>query len=45
MKAPVKRSMYFPAPQMEFLREEAERLGITVSALIIRIIDAYRENR
>ncbi len=34
-----------PSPQMEFLREEAERLGITVSALIIRIIDAYRERR
>ena len=32
-------------PQVEFLQKEAERLGISVSDLIRRIIDAYREGR
>ncbi len=32
-------------PQEEFLTAEAQRLGISVSDLVRRIIDAYRENR
>ena len=32
-------------PQVEFLKKEAERLGISVSDLIRRIIDAYREGK
>lgn len=45
MTKTVHRSMYFPLPQYQFLQAEAERFGITVTALIIRIIDAYRNNR
>jgi hypothetical protein len=32
-------------PQTEFLRAEAKRIGISVSDLIRRIIDQYREPR
>jgi len=32
-------------PQLAFLEKEAERLGISVSDLIRRIIDTYREGR
>ena len=32
-------------PQEEFLTVESQRLGISVSDLVRRIIDAYRENR
>lgn len=32
-------------PQIAFLEAEAERIGITVSDLIRRIIDAYREGK
>ena len=32
-------------PQAEFLKREAEKLGITVSDLIRRIIDQYREGK
>jgi hypothetical protein len=30
-------------PQTEFLKKEAARLGISVSDLLRRIVDAYRE--
>ena len=30
-------------PQLEFLRLEADRLGISVSDLIRRIVDQFRE--
>lgn len=33
------------APQLAFLRGEAERLGITLGELIRRIIDAHREGQ
>lgn len=33
------------SPQEQFLVTESEKLGISVSDLIRRIIDAYRENR
>lgn len=32
-------------PQIVFLKSEASRLGITVSDLIRRIVDQYREGR
>ena len=32
-------------PQAEFLKREAEKYGITVSDLIRRIVDQYRETR
>jgi len=32
----------FTRPQMIFLREEAERLGLTVAELVRRIIDDHR---
>jgi hypothetical protein len=31
------------SPQISFLKEEAARLGVSVSDLIRRIIDAYRD--
>lgn len=33
------------ADRLDFLRQEAERLGLTVSELLRRIIDQYREGR
>jgi len=45
MSASEKQSFYLTAPQKQFLRLEAEKLGITMADLIRRIIDAYRENR
>jgi hypothetical protein len=32
-------------PQIEYLQREAERLDITVSEVIRRIIDQYREEK
>lgn len=32
-------------PQSAFLKQEAEKLGVTVSELIRRIIDQYREGK
>jgi hypothetical protein len=32
-------------PQSEFLKLEAERLGVTVSEVIRRIIDQHREGK
>lgn len=32
-------------PQAEFLKREAEKYGITISDLIRRIIDQYRESK
>jgi hypothetical protein len=32
-------------PQHDYLRAEAERLGISVADLIRRIIDTYRESK
>jgi hypothetical protein len=39
------RSINFSEPASEFLKAEADKLGISVSELIRRIIDAYRERR
>ena len=40
-----KQSVTLTVPQLEFLKKEAQRLGITVSDVIRRIVDAYREGR
>ena len=32
-------------PQADYLKSEAKRLGISVSDLIRRVIDAYREGK
>jgi hypothetical protein len=37
--------LQFTKPQMAFLKEEAERLGISVAELVRRIIDEYREKK
>ena len=39
-----RRNLTFTQPAIVFLEEESKRLGITVSTLLGRIIDFYREN-
>jgi len=38
-------SIAFSQPQLKWLRTEAERLGITLSELVRRILDAAREQK
>lgn len=38
-------SIMLTAPQLEWLRAEADRLGVTTSELVRRIIDQYREQK
>ena len=45
MRSTQRQTVFLIDPQAEFLKREAERLGITVSELIRRIVDSYRENR
>jgi hypothetical protein len=40
-----RQTVTFKDPQAEFLKREVEKFGITVSDLIRRIIDQYRETR
>lgn len=40
--AMMKRMVSFTAPQDEYLKREAGRLGISISDLVRRIVDAYR---
>jgi predicted DNA-binding ribbon-helix-helix protein len=40
-----RQSVTLTAPQFAFLKKEAKRLGISVSDLIRRIIDQYREEK
>jgi hypothetical protein len=40
-----KRMISFTDPQVEFLKQEAERLGISVADLVRRIVDQYREGK
>ena len=40
-----KQMISLTQPQIDFLRLEADRLGISVSDLIRRIIDQHREAR
>jgi predicted DNA-binding ribbon-helix-helix protein len=41
----VRTSLPLSTPQHEWLKREAERMGISISDLIRRIIDAYRESK
>jgi hypothetical protein len=41
----IKQSVVFTTPQRAFLEKEAKRLGISVSDLVRRIIDEYREGK
>jgi hypothetical protein len=43
--AMTRRSIVLTVKQQIFLEKEADRLGITVSDLIRRIIDEYREKK
>jgi hypothetical protein len=45
MRSTQRQTVFLTAPQTEFLKQEAEKLGINVSELIRRIIDSYREIR
>jgi hypothetical protein len=45
MATTVRQSITLTGPQADFLKAEAERLGITVSDMIRRIVDQYREGR
>jgi hypothetical protein len=45
VKLPYRTSIVLTDPQHAYLKEEATRLGIAVSDLIRRIIDAYRETK
>jgi hypothetical protein len=40
-----RQSVTLTIPQLAFLKKEAKRLGISVSDLIRRIIDDYREEK
>jgi hypothetical protein len=40
-----KQMISLTEPQVAFLKKEAERLGISVSDLIRRIVDQYREGK
>jgi hypothetical protein len=45
MSTKSRQSVTLSRPQQEYLRLEAERLGISVSDVIRRIIDIYREGK
>jgi hypothetical protein len=45
MPASRRQTVTFTKLQYEWLQREAERLGITVSDLVRRIVDATRERR
>jgi hypothetical protein len=40
-----KRMISFTHPQEAFLKQEAQRLGVSVSDLVRRIVDQYREGK
>ncbi len=39
----IRRNVYLSGPQDEYLAAEAERLGISVTELLRRIVDQHRE--
>ena len=41
----MKRSIDFSEPQMTWLKKEADKLGLPISELVRRIIDAERERK
>lgn len=45
MSDTIRQSVTLSRPQHEYLRREAERLGISMSDLIRRIIDQHREGK
>jgi hypothetical protein len=45
MRTTSRQSVTLTKPQLAFLKAEAMRLGITLSDVIRRIIDQYRETR
>jgi predicted DNA-binding ribbon-helix-helix protein len=45
MPATVRQTVTFTKPQYDWLKAEAERLGISVSDLIRRLIDEGRDRR
>jgi hypothetical protein len=45
MSTTVRQSVTLSMPQEQFLKQESERLGLSVSEVIRRIIDKYREER
>lgn len=45
MATTLRQSVTLTKPQAEYLKAEADRLGLTISDMIRRIIDAYREQR
>lgn len=45
IRGTIRQSVTITKPQAEFLEAEAAKLGITVSDLIRRIIDQYRESK
>jgi hypothetical protein len=45
MSTSKRQTITFTGPQFEWLREEAQRLGITVADLIRRLIDQTREGQ
>ena len=40
-----KQTITFTRPQAEYLKAEAERLGISVADLVRRIVDQHREKQ
>jgi hypothetical protein len=40
-----RRPVFLTAPQLQCLQREAEKLGITVSDLVRRIVDQWRAGR
>lgn len=40
-----RQMIQFTEPQLDYLRKEAGRLGISVAELVRRIVDDYRERR
>jgi len=41
----VRQMLQFTKPQLEFLKSEAARLGLSIAELVRRIVDEYREYR
>lgn len=41
----IRRNVYLSEPQDAYLAAEAERLGISVTELLRRIVDQYREKQ
>jgi hypothetical protein len=40
-----RQMVQFTEPQLDYLRKEAARLGVSISELVRRVIDEHREKR